>query len=249
MNTKLIYIHKHKRPKILKTNSHSHDFWQLEIVTYGPINAVVCGENISLNTRDMLLIRSGCEHEFIYETSGVSWITLKFSTGENIINPFREIIRTSFFTDKLISSLEAIIRSTILEEYEKKVVEGHIESIFCYINSNDFTRTANKKATVISNVTGYIRRQGGKPLSVANIAAKLSYTRSHLSKEFKKQTGENLKSYIDRMRVEKAREMLYHSGFSISDISSELGFKDIFSFSRFFKQHTGASPKEYRQMQ
>jgi len=248
MNTTLLYIHKNKSTNQGKTTSHSHDFWQLEIVIHGHIPAVVCGRRIILNAGEMLLIKPGSEHEFTYEAPGTSWITLKFDTEENMEEPIESVIRHSLFTNRLISSLEAIIHSTILEVYEKKAVEGHIEALFCYLKSTEFTRSADKKNSFIADITGYIRGHDGMQISINELAAKLSYTRSHLSKEFKKQTGECLKSYIDRIRLDKAREMLSYSDFSISDISFQLGFKDIFSFSRFFKHRTGTSPRKYRKI-
>ncbi len=54
-----------------------------------------------------------------------------------------------------------------------------------------------------------------------------------------------MKAYIDKARLAKAEEMLTYSEFNISMIAHELGFRDLYSFSRFFKSHTGISPREY----
>jgi len=245
MKTKLYYLQKCEKSSPDKTGYHSHDFWQLEIVTYGCLHAMIGDEPIVLNTGDMLLIKPSTEHTFIYETSRISWITIKFDTTESISDTGLTI-RHSLFTSRLISSLETILYSTILQDYEKKLVEGHIESLFYYIRSKDFSKPADRNNLLLREIFEYIREKNGKPVFINDLAENLSYTRSHISKEFQKLTGQSLKAYIDRVRLDKSKEMLLYSDFSISDIAFELGFADIYSFSRFFKKHTAVCPKEYK---
>jgi len=92
----------------------------------------------------------------------------------------------------------------------------------------------------------YIKSQNGRRVTINELAEKFSYSRSHLSKIFKQEYGMSLKSYIDTLRLEKAKEMLAYSERTISEIAHELDFKDIYTFSRFFKRNTGLSPKHYR---
>jgi AraC-like DNA-binding protein len=269
MNINLLYVHKVNRDSASKVNCHFHDFWQLEIVTGGCIDAMINGKCFALNSRDMLLIRPGIEHGFVYNFPDISWISLKFSaaftdsdtdtntdtntdtdTGNETLPVIDvddyTVIRYSPFTGRLIASLEAIVQNAILEDYEKIVIEGHIEAILRYIHSDSYIHPESVRSTIIDDITSFIKSCNGKPVTVNEIAKKLSYSRSHISKEFKQQTGQSLKSYIDKTRLDKAKEMLLYSDFSISDIAFALGFKDVYSFSRFFKKHAASCPKIYR---
>lgn len=246
MNTTLLYVQKIQRNRLSGTSLHSHDFWQLEIVTHGRIFADVQGEKIVLEEWDVLLIKPGTEHGFNYEVPGISWISFKFDTDEDICDFSKIIVRHSPCTRRMISYLEAIIQNTILKDYEKKMIAGHIEAIFCYIRSDEFLKPSDKISTIIEDIKCYIRSRNGKPVSVNELAEKFSYTRSHISKVFKKQTGHELKEHIDSVRLDKAKEMLCYSDFSIANVAFELGFADIYSFSRFFKKHAAVSPRYYR---
>ncbi|WP_079914117.1 AraC family transcriptional regulator [Paenibacillus sp. 32352] len=247
MNSNLLILFKGEKHGYGKVALHSHTFWQLEMVTRGHIAYTLYDNTIRvLNAGDMLLIPPFQEHEFIYDTPGAAWITLKFERSEASDSSRGGVIPKSLFTEKFTASLLATITGTILKPYEKMFVEGMLESLFVYIGSDDFCQMEDEPSQLVRAITDMVRERNGRPISVDEIAEQLSYTRSHISKLFKQLTGENLKSFIDRVRLEKAKEMLRYSEFNISYITEELGFKDIFTFSRFFKRMTGMNPRLYR---
>jgi len=53
--------------------------------------------------------------------------------------------------------------------------------------------------------------------------------------------------FIEQQRIRRATELLEHSGYSIAEISSRVGFDSPFYFSRRFKKATGQSPRAFRQ--
>ena len=58
--------------------------------------------------------------------------------------------------------------------------------------------------------------------------------------------GISLITYINRMRVEKAQVMLLTSHDNLETIAQQVGFEDVFYFSRLFKSIVGISPAKYR---
>lgn len=247
MNSNLLILFKGEKHDYGKVALHSHSFWQLELVTKGHIAYTLLEESSKvLNAGDMLLIPPYQEHEFRYDTPGAAWVTLKFERNVQAAEPWGGVIPKSLFTEKFTASLLATITGTILRPYEKTFVEGMLESLFVYIESEDFSKVEDEPSQIVRIITDMVRERNGRPVNVDEIAEQLSYTRSHISKLFKQLTGENLKSFIDRVRLEKAKEMLRYSEFNISYITEELGFKDIFTFSRFFKRMTGMNPRQYR---
>jgi AraC-like DNA-binding protein len=63
---------------------------------------------------------------------------------------------------------------------------------------------------------------------------------------FNEQTGTSPRKYLMRMRVEKACNMLHHSGLSIDQIASSCGFSDRYYFTRIFTRTMKVSPGIYR---
>lgn len=246
MSINLLTFYKTVRQNAGKTGLHSHPFWQVEVATRRRIVYTLNEKTDVLNAGDLLWIPPYREHQFIYDDPGTAWISLKFERSGADVAESGGVIRKSLYTEKFAAALQTMVTGTNLKPYEKTFVEGLIESLFVYLRSDDDLKDEDDSSKLVRTITDFVKEKNGRPVSVGELANRLSYTRSHLSKQFKIHTGENLKSFIDRVRLEKVKEMLLYSEFNISDITEELGFKDIFSFSRFVKRTTGVGPREYR---
>jgi AraC family transcriptional regulator, transcriptional activator of pobA len=62
----------------------------------------------------------------------------------------------------------------------------------------------------------------------------------------KKETGKTAQEYIQLKLIDTAKEKIFDSSKSVSEVAYELGFKYPQHFTRFFKQHLGITPNEYR---
>jgi YesN/AraC family two-component response regulator len=84
--------------------------------------------------------------------------------------------------------------------------------------------------------------------SVSYCAEKLFLSPNYLGDLLKKETGKSALEHIQLKIIELAKEKIYDSGKSISDIAYELGFKYPQHFTRMFKKNTGYSPNAFRMM-
>jgi AraC family transcriptional regulator, transcriptional activator of pobA len=88
-------------------------------------------------------------------------------------------------------------------------------------------------------------QQVGLP-SVAYCAHELNLSANYFGDLIKKETGKTANEYIHLKLIDVAKEKIFDSTKSVSEIAYELGFKYPQHFSRVFKQHVGISPNEYR---
>lgn len=82
--------------------------------------------------------------------------------------------------------------------------------------------------------------------SVSYYADKMFLTAKHLSTVVKEISGKTAGEWIDSFVVLEAKALLKSSELSIQEIADELHFANQSFFGKYFKQHTGMSPKEYR---
>lgn len=82
--------------------------------------------------------------------------------------------------------------------------------------------------------------------NVCFYADKIGLTPKYLSSVIHKQTGEHATSWIDKYTLLEAKALLKTSSMTIQQISYDLNFTTPSHFGRYFRRHTGLSPKEYR---
>ena len=78
-------------------------------------------------------------------------------------------------------------------------------------------------------------------------ASKMYLTPKYLSKLIKKVSGRSAPDWIDSMVVMEAKNMLKYSEMTIKEISENLGFGSVPVFHKFFKYHTGFTPRQWRE--
>lgn len=87
----------------------------------------------------------------------------------------------------------------------------------------------------------------GQP-TIQYLAEHCFLSASYLSDLLTKETGRSAKDHINDFLIDKAKHMLLSSTESISGIAYTLGFNYPHYFGRLFKQKTGRTPQEYRQL-
>jgi AraC-like DNA-binding protein len=92
----------------------------------------------------------------------------------------------------------------------------------------------------------FIHEQADEPLSLKQVAQAVNISPNYLSEKFKRVTGENFVAYVNRRRVEKARDLLLKRELRISEIAFAIGFQSLSQFNRVFKKLTRQSPTEFR---
>ena len=89
----------------------------------------------------------------------------------------------------------------------------------------------------LKQITDYIKENYYKDIYLELIAERLGLTAKYVSQFFKDQTGINLIDYINKIRIEKAKEILKDSNNRLSDIAETTGFKRLKSFMMTFKKY------------
>ena len=101
---------------------------------------------------------------------------------------------------------------------------------------------------IIKKVCTYVDENLSSDISLESAADFAGVSSFYLSKLFKEEKGETFINYISDKRLEKSRQLLESTEYSIKEITAEVGYNDQNYFSRIFKSKYGLSPKEYRKV-
>ncbi|MGG1554423.1 helix-turn-helix domain-containing protein [Paenibacillus ferrarius] len=101
---------------------------------------------------------------------------------------------------------------------------------------------------VIDHVLSVVQERYADDLSLDTLADQLNLSTSYLSTYIKEKTGVNFMEHLHERRVRNAQELLQNTDLNIQEIGVQVGYRNISSFNRMFKNRTGTSPGEYRRM-
>lgn len=110
----------------------------------------------------------------------------------------------------------------------------------------------SEKETVaipVKKVLDYIHQHYEEPLAISELAQHFHFSPDYLTRKIKQATGMTPSALIIRYRIDKAKQLLVQTNYSIQQIGHDIGYDDIAVFSRTFKKHTGKSPANYRNEQ
>ena len=83
-------------------------------------------------------------------------------------------------------------------------------------------------------------------LNIDKMADIIGYSNSYFSRLFKKTEGVGFSIYLQKVRIEKSKELILNKDKSLYDISEEVGFDNYSYYSKIFKDIEGISPREYK---
>jgi len=145
-----------------------------------------------------------------------------------------------------------------IDKHSKKLIVSYIELFLNYcerfydrqfITRDDINQGVLEKfEEQLNNYYSSEKPQSIGLPSVAYFADELHLSANYFGDLVKKETGKSAKEYIQNKVINIAKNKIFDTGKSVSEIANELGFKYSQHFSRMFKNATGYSPNEYRNL-
>lgn len=145
-----------------------------------------------------------------------------------------------------------ILSDYYINEIDLGKAKGDIEKLE-YSMLKDFIQLLKRHQSTTCHPTiyktiAYIRANIECKLSMKEIAAYVNIHPNYLANLFKKEMGETLFEYVDRLRIESMKEYLIYSSGKIQDMSEVFNFESSSYATKYFKKHTGYTPTEYRKL-
>ena len=159
--------------------------------------------------------------------------------GRNVFSPPYDVpVYNMKKRENQVWGSEQLLRS-LLENFLVELVRNHV---IREENDDDGTASNFKREEILAYVDAHFTEK----LVLDDLAFLFNTNRSAFCKSFKSFTGKTLVNYIAEKRLEAFFEMLSKTDFSLSEIATKLGFDSTTYLCRFFKKHTGKTPKECR---
>ncbi|MFP7492677.1 helix-turn-helix domain-containing protein [Terribacillus saccharophilus] len=142
-------------------------------------------------------------------------------------------------SDHYIQRLETL---TSIKDIDKL----QTEAIFTFTRRVSEVK-AQKHIGTITTCKKYIYTNRFEKITHDDVANSVHLSHSYLSVLFKKEVGISVRSYIQKVKIEEAKNLLAYTNIPISEISSLLHFTDQSYFTKVFKKFAGITPKQYKE--
>jgi len=98
----------------------------------------------------------------------------------------------------------------------------------------------------LNRLREYVEQSYSEPISLKKAAGIAALERSYFSSYFRTKVGITFTEWLRQVRITKAMELMKAGDFSITHIAYEVGFGDLRTFERAFKQRTLMTPREFK---
>lgn len=83
-------------------------------------------------------------------------------------------------------------------------------------------------------------------LTLEGLSGEMGVSKSYLNMIFRQQTGHAPMDFFIELKMQEACRLLEDPRMRVGEVAAALGYEDPYYFSRVFRRHTGASPRDYR---
>lgn len=212
------------------------DYTMIHYVFSGKGKVYVGGKTYSVGPEQIFIIPEGVQNKYVADEED-PWTFIWIVFDGNLSGRFASLptvmdFKSPFFQDLCdVQNVPTMKKEFLAQKLFKLYIElfkndsriNYIDAIKNFINNN------------------YIYHD----ISVKQIAASLNLNRSYVSRIFSKEQGMSIQEYIKRVRLFKAKELLYN-GTSVQDTAKLVGYLDQSQFSKAFKNFFKESPIFYK---
>lgn len=216
------------------------------LFTDGEAELSIYGENtINVKKDDFIIFNQNDNYRF-YAEKPCSYITCGFFMDYPFGNKSKALPRLLRCNREQVKKIRTLADEWGQHRYESAMV-CKIGIMSFYLDL--FRMSANKELSeadsVVNCALDFLHSNFKRNFKTEEIAHYCSISTSHLRSKFSASVGMTITEYRDRLRIKAARELLSVGEFSVKETASELGFCDVYHFSKFFAKYTLTTPAKF----
>lgn len=200
-----------------------------------------------------------CKNQYSHSTDEdlwtISWCHFNGPAMGNVYDKYVERggrpVFTPESTEPFISVICELMTKARSSSYMRDMlINEHLSTLIRLIMSNSWHPEEKKvapKRTSVAKVKEYLDLHYSEKIFLDELSAIFFIDKYYLAKTFKNQFGLPISTYIQNVRITKAKQLLRFSEKTIEQIGYEVGLDNPAYFSRVFKNIEGISPKTYRE--
>lgn len=226
-----------------KRKRTDHGCWSLIIKYEGQTVYTFNGKQTVSDINHLALLPKGSSYD-LHCTKGGYCCMIEFDSPLSFEEPFSFPVKNGEKFLKMFKQLE-YKRSLKTPLMEMESIIDTYNIILSLVQAVSEPYTPSDKQQILMPAIEYISQNYSKNITNDTLADITGVSTVYFRKLFKQVIGVPPMTFVQNLRIEKAKEMLRSEWSTISDIAQSLGYSSLYDFSRAFKKHTGVAPSKY----
>ena len=236
-----LYYFRHNKNLACYTLTKSRiPFYDLTIVLDGTLNYTLNGKKYAVTKNQVLFLPPNTIRYREKGNAPSNYVSFNFLYDKTI--PFPMYLKNA--VDKKIIALISACDTVggALDTLQKNIIKNILKAIILSLQKNT---EISKFSKLTQDTLSYIQNNYKNRLTVPMICENVSYSAPHLSRTFKKETGQSVIDYQIMLRIEAAKSLIIEKEMPMSKIAAQVGYDDYNYFTHLFKKRVGCSPLNY----
>lgn len=241
---------------------HYHDFHKIIVFVSGKVTYHIEGKAYQLKPQDILLVSQGAIHKPEIDPSipyerYIFWIRDDLSSPE-LNTCFQKANDRSFNLIRLDSVLQEKLKDLLPEiehslrdiQFGDSILSKALFAQFMVYINRIFLKSSTapdqksySSDSQVEQLLKYINRNLSENLSIDHLAERFFFSKYHMMRKFKKETGYTIHNYIISKRLLHARSLIAQ-GTPVMKAAMQSGFQDYIAFVRAYKKQFGTVPTQ-----
>lgn len=146
--------------------------------------------------------------------------------------------------DLIVAIIELVFGPEVARRIRKEFLLGFNRGYF--LSNVSFDGQKYHKDQQILLAQQWLETHFRQQINLSTVAADVGMSMRNFTRRFQNATGESPTQYLQRVRIEAAKDMLRHKSISISEVAFEVGYSDLSHFSQIFSRYEGCLPHQFR---
>ena len=270
--SKIVVMHYYEFDSNFFFKGEKHDFWEMIYVDKGRVEIESGDEKIELNQGEIAFHSPNEFHSVKAKNSSPNFFVFSFECNSLAMEHFKKyhsrlnkklkpyiasIIKESertFVIPKNDVSLKRLVKKQDSVIGGEQMIKTLLEQLFILLiremierkDSSIFSSKESMENHLSESIEEYVLEKLHSSVRISDICEVFGYSKTYLCKIFKEQTGYTLIEYVNKEKINRAKDMIRLHNMNFAEISFSLSFDNPQYFTRVFKRVTGMTPTEFK---
>ncbi|MBO5354456.1 MAG: helix-turn-helix transcriptional regulator [Clostridia bacterium] len=230
---------------------HWHEHLELHYIIEGELTVRCENETVTVSKNSFLIVNSNELHEGLGGSGTRFYMLIPPTFFENKSIILKRVVKDAYLSDlaqKMICEYEN------QDDFTNFAMQGYAHLMLVHLCRHYVYESFDKRAwnsysqriVGLNKAVKYIHDNYQSDISLEELSRISNFNKYYFCNIFKSFTGESFKEYQNRIRIQKATELLCATDMSVTEIAFLCGFNDSNYFARAFKKFTDQTPRELR---